>query len=150
MALALPAWLRDWASHEQGTLVLRDDPPAAWFLGDYFALLRGIGTPELMAVQMRHLSAVAAMPNVTIQIVPGCAHAGFMGGFTVTDKAAYAESVMRGQVFEDTQSVTALSLRYDALRGSAVSAPESTSLLRQAADLWSGARRLTAWGTGTA
>jgi hypothetical protein len=197
--MALPAWLRDWASHEQGTrilrdwcpsivtgllqtedyarevsamtpcvaedevnarvasrlarqqrVLLRDEPPAAWFLVDYFALLRQIGTPEVMAAQMRHLSALARLPYVTIQVVPGIAHAGLLGGFTVTDKAAYAESVMRGQVFEDEETRSALSLRFDTLRSSACSAPESIKLLRQAADLWSGVRRPTARRTGTA
>lgn len=198
--MALPAWLRDWASHEQSTRVLRDwcsgtltgllqteeyarevsaltpmvgedevsarvaarmarqqrvllrdeDPPAAWFLVDYFALLRGIGTPQVMAAQLRHLIAVAAMPHVTVQIVPGGGHAGLAGGFTVTDKAAYAELVIRGQVFEDAETINSLSVRFDTLRGSARSALESMSLMRQAADLWTGARRPTASRTGTA
>ena len=65
---------------------MHDDPPAAWFLVDYFALLRGVGTPETMASQMRYLTAVARLPHVTIQVVPGTAHAGMLGGFTVTDK----------------------------------------------------------------
>jgi hypothetical protein len=198
--MALPAWLRDWASHEQSTRILRDwcpsvvtgllqtedyardasgmtpmvtddevtarvaarmarqqrvllredNPPAAWFLVDYFALLRGIGTPEVMAGQMRHLIALAGLPHVTIQVIPGVGHAGLAGGFTVTDHAAYAESVIRGQVFEDDETVTAISLRFDTLRGSACSAPESMNLLRQAADLWSGASQPIAWKTGTA
>jgi hypothetical protein len=196
--MALPAWLRDWASHEQGTRILRDwcpsivtgllqtedyaqgvtetgpcitedevsarvaarmarqervlmhdDPPAAWFLVDYFALLRGVGTPETMASQMRHLTAVARLPHVTIQVIPGTAHAGMLGGFTVTDKAAYAESVVRGQVFEDGETVTALSLRFDTLRGSACSVRDSISLLEQAADLWTGVSRATARTRGT-
>ena len=134
----------------QQRVLLRDEPPAAWFLVDYFALLRQIGTPEVMAAQMRHLSALARLPYVTIQVVPGIAHAGLLGGFTVTDKAAYAESVMRGQVFEDEETRSALSLRFDTLRSSACSAPESIKLLRQAADLWSGVRRPTARRTGTA
>lgn len=198
--MALPAWLRDWASHEQSTHVLRDwcpgtltgllqtedyarevsaltpmvtedevgarvaarmarqqrvllrddAPPAAWFLIDYFALLRAIGTQQVMAAQLRHLAAVAGMPHVTVQVVPGCGHAGLAGGFTVTDHAAYAESVIRGQVFEDAETVSSLSVRFDTLRGSARSVPESMSLIRQAADLWTGAGRHTASRTGTA
>jgi transcriptional regulator with XRE-family HTH domain len=198
--LALPAWLRDWASHEQSTRILRDwcpsivtgllqtedyarevsattpvvaddevsarvaarmarqqrvlmredDPPATWFLLDYFALVRKVGTPEVMMTQMRHLAAVAGLPHVTIQVIPGGAHAGLLGGFTVTDHAAYAESVMRGQVFEDEQTVTDLSLRFDTLRGSACSAPHSISLIEQAADLWTGVSRATARRTATA
>jgi len=40
----------------QWRVLLRDEPPAAWFLVDYFALLRQIGTPQVMAGQMRHVS----------------------------------------------------------------------------------------------
>lgn len=198
--MALPTWLRDWASHEQSTRVLRDwcpsivtgllqtedyarctsattpmvgeeevsarvaarmarqqrvllhdeSPPVAWFLLDHFALLRQVGTPDVMVGQLRHLDAVARLPHVTIQVVPPVAHAGMLGGFTVTDKAAYAESVLRGQVFEDAETVTSLSVRFDTLRGSACSVPESIRLLRQAVDLWTGARRPTARRTGTA
>jgi hypothetical protein len=198
--MALPAWLRDWASHEQSTsdlcdwcpsivtgllqtedyarcvsattplvgvdevsarvaarmarqqrVLLRDDnPPVGWFLLDFFALLRLVGSEEVMAAQIRHLEAVASLPHVTIQVVPPKAHAGNLGGFTVTDKAAYAESVVRGQVFEDAETVSSLSLRFDTLRSSACSAPESIRVLRQAAELWNGARRPTARRTGTA
>jgi transcriptional regulator with XRE-family HTH domain len=111
--MALPAWLRDWTSHEQSArylrdwcpsivtgllqtedyardvsaptpmvtddevsarvaarmdrqqrVLMRDDPPAAWFLLDYFALVRAIGTPEVMAGQMLHLLAVSGLPHV--------------------------------------------------------------------------------------
>jgi hypothetical protein len=198
--LALPAWLRDWASHERSTRALRDwcpsivtgllqtedyarqvsattplvgddevsarvaarmarqqrvllredNPPVSWFLLDFFSLLRQVGSAEVMVAQLQHLQAVARLPHVTIQVVPPIAHAGNLGGFTVTDKAAYAESVVRGQVFEVDGTVADLSLRFDTLRGSACSAPESIRVLRQAADLWSGARRRTARRTETA
>jgi transcriptional regulator with XRE-family HTH domain len=197
--LALPAWLRDWTSHEQSTralrdwcpsivtgllqtedyargvietgpcitedevsarvaarmarqdrVLMRDDPPATWFLLDYFALLRGVGTPEVMAGQTRHLAAVARLPRVTIQVVPGTAHAGLLGGFTVTDKAAYAESVVRGQVFEVDGTIADLSMRFDTLRGSACSVRDSIALMEQAADLWTGVSRPTARTRATA
>lgn len=197
--IALPSWLRDWASHEQSTRILRDwcpsiftgqlqtedyarvihaaaprvtddevsarvaarmerqrrvllrddpPPPDAWFLVDYFALLRGIGSPEVMAAQLRHLIALADLPHVTIQVVPPAAHAGVVGGFAVADKAAYADSVVRGQVFEDEETVSLLSLRFDTLRGSACNAPQSMNLLRQAANLWIGASQATAGTVG--
>jgi hypothetical protein len=72
-----------------------------------------------MASRLRHLAAVAAMSHVTVQVVPGCGHVGLAGGFTVADKAAYAESVIGGQVFEDAETVSSLSVRFDTLRGSA-------------------------------
>ena len=55
----------------QQRVLLRDDPPRASFVVDEFALYRLVGSPEVMAVQMRCLAEVAKMPNVTIQILPG-------------------------------------------------------------------------------
>ena len=54
----------------QQRVLMRDDPPDAWFLVDEMSLYRRVGTAGAMAAQMRHLSAVAAMPNVTVQVLP--------------------------------------------------------------------------------
>ena len=35
----------------------------AWFIVDELALLRRVGSPEIMATQLAHLAEVAAMPN---------------------------------------------------------------------------------------
>ncbi|HEX7165157.1 MAG TPA: Scr1 family TA system antitoxin-like transcriptional regulator [Trebonia sp.] len=67
-------------ARQQRVLLREDNPPATWFLLDYFALLRGIGSPEVIATQMRHLIALAGLPHVTIQVVPGAAHAGLLAG----------------------------------------------------------------------
>jgi Domain of unknown function (DUF5753) len=123
-----------WSLHEFGQQIVYH--PAA--------LLRGIGSPEIMAGQMRHLRAVATMPRITVQVVPAVAHAGLLGGVAVTDKAAYAESVVRGQVFEDDETISALSVRFDTLRGSACSVSDSISLMEQAEGLWTGVSRATA------
>lgn len=76
-----------------------------------------------LAAQLRRLTALSSLPHVTIQVVPATAHAGLAGGFTVTDHGSYAESVMRGQVFETDEAVTVLSLRFDTLRRSAGNVP---------------------------
>jgi uncharacterized protein DUF5753 len=125
-------------------------PPTAWFLLDFFALLRGVGTPAVMVAQMRHLTAIARLPHATVQVIPATAHAGLLGGFTVTDKTAYAESVVRGQVFEVDGTVAGLSLRFDTLRASACSARDSIALMERAADLWTGVSRATARTRATA
>jgi Domain of unknown function (DUF5753) len=61
-------------ARQQRVLLRDDDPPAAWFLLDHFALLRQVGTPDVMAAQLRHLDAVARLPHVTIQVVPPAVH----------------------------------------------------------------------------
>jgi hypothetical protein len=87
----------------------------------------------VMAAQLRHLLAVSELPNVTIQVVPECVHAGLLGGFTVADGAAYAESVVSGQVFADAETVSTLARRFDTIRGEAMRVSESAALLREMA-----------------
>ena len=82
-------------------ILTRDDPPAAWFLVDEAALRRRISSPEIMAAQLAHLGGVARLPNITIQVVPSTAHAGLLGGFALAERAAYVETAVAGQVFED-------------------------------------------------
>jgi hypothetical protein len=43
------------------------------------ALYRQVGSPAVMADQMRHLLAVAARPQVTITVMPAIAHAATAG-----------------------------------------------------------------------
>ena len=68
---------------------------------------------------MAHLAAVARLPNVTIQVVPAIAHAGLLGGFSLTERAAYVETAVAGQVFEDAEIIAepAHPLRYAQERG---------------------------------
>jgi hypothetical protein len=73
-----------------------------WFLVDEAALRRCVGSPEIMAAQLAHLSGVARLPNVTIQVVPNTEHADLLGGFAIAERAAYVETAVAGQVFEDS------------------------------------------------
>ena len=57
-----------------------------------------------MAAQLAHLAGTARLPNVTIQVVPNIEHAGLLGGFALTERAAYVETAVAGQVFEDTDN----------------------------------------------
>jgi uncharacterized protein DUF5753 len=45
-----------------------------WFVVDALSLCRLVGSTATMAGQMRRLGEVAALPNVTIQILPAVAH----------------------------------------------------------------------------
>jgi Domain of unknown function (DUF5753) len=62
---------------------------------------------------------VARLPNVTIQVVPSVAHAGLLGGFAVAERAAYVETAVAGQVFEDADIIAGLLTRFDTLRNEA-------------------------------
>ena len=119
----------------QATLT-RDNPPTAWFLLDEAALRRCVGSAEVMAEQMAQLLAVAGLPNVTIQVVPAIAHAGLVGGFALTESAAYVETAVAGQVFEDPEITASLLTRFDTLRNEALRASESLAFIEQMGEEW--------------
>jgi transcriptional regulator with XRE-family HTH domain len=117
-------------------ILARDDPPAAWFLVDEAALRRCVGSPEVMAAQLTHLGGVARLPNVTIQVVPSIAHAGLLGGFAVAERAAYVETAVAGQVFEDADIIAGLVTRFDTLRNEAFRGSESLALIERMCEQW--------------
>jgi transcriptional regulator with XRE-family HTH domain len=77
-------------------ILTRDGPPTVWFLVDEAALRRCTGSPQVMATQLAHLTGIARLPKVTIQVVPNIAHAGLLGGFAVAPRAAYVETAVAG------------------------------------------------------
>ena len=130
---------------ERQVILTRDDPPTAWFLVDEAALRRRIGPPEVMATQLAHLVGVARLPNVTIQVVPSTGHAGLLGGFALTERAAYVETAVAGQVFEDAEIIAGLLTRFDTLRSEAFRGSESLTLIERMCKKWkaTGARAVT-------
>jgi transcriptional regulator with XRE-family HTH domain len=123
-------------------ILTREDPapPVAWFLVDEAALRRCTGTPEIMAAQLDRLVVVAGLPTVTIQVVPDVAHAALTGGFAIAEAAggvaAYIETALTGQVFEDAEAVRELATRFDALRTEALRGTESLHLIEEMAGQW--------------
>ena len=115
-------------------------PPMAWFMVDEAALRRRVGSALIMADQLERLLTLAELPNVTIQVVPNIEHAALTGGFSIAEKAkgsaAYIETALGGQVFEDPQSVRTLSTRFDALRTEALRGTESLRLIEELATEW--------------
>lgn len=130
---------------ERQAILARDEPPTAWFLVDEAALRRHIGPPEVMAAQLAHLAGVARLPNVTIQVVPATAHAGLLGGFALTERAAYVETAVAGQVFEDAEIIAELLIRFDTLRSEAFRGSESLTLIERMCEEWkaTGAKAVT-------
>jgi hypothetical protein len=137
------AWLA--ARMKRQAILTREDPPAAWFLVDEAALRRCVGSPQVMAAQMAHVVAVARLPNVTVQVVPAIAHAGLLGGFSLTGRAAYVETAVAGQVFEDAEIIAGLLTRFDTLRNEALRASESLAFTERMYEEWkaTGARAAT-------
>jgi transcriptional regulator with XRE-family HTH domain len=108
-----------------------------WFVIDQAALgYRCIGSPEIMAAQMLHLRAVAALPHVTVQVIPAVAHPANASGFVVADDIAWCEHVAGGYVFTGGETVTLLARLFDSLRAESYRASESAALIEKAGALW--------------
>ena len=117
-------------------ILIREDPPAAWFLVDEAALRRCVGSAGIMAGQLAHLLGVTRLPNVTIQVVPDIEHAGLLGGFAIAEHAAYVETAVAGQVFEDAEIIAGLLTRFDTLRNEALRGSESLALIERMCERW--------------
>jgi hypothetical protein len=135
----------------QRRVLLRDDPPTASYVIDHAALYRCVGSPEIMAEQMSHLSHVASRPHVTMQVLPAVACPATQGGFLLADDAAFAETVVGGYVYVAEETVTSLARLFDTLRAESYRASESAAIFRKAGEIWTGESPLTAGPTeGTA
>jgi transcriptional regulator with XRE-family HTH domain len=66
-------------------LLTEPDAPELWAVVDDAALRRPIGGPRVMRDQLRHLLKIAALPNVTLQVIPFGAggHAAAGGPFSI-------------------------------------------------------------------
>ena len=122
----------------QQRVLMRDDPPQARFIVDELSLYRQVGTAEAMAAQLRHLSEAAAMPNITVQVLPAIAHPVNASGFLMADAAAWVEHAAGGFVYTEPEIVSGLALRFDTLRGECYRVSESAALLKRLEGLWTG------------
>jgi hypothetical protein len=66
-------------------LLTQDDPVEFHCVLDESALRRTVGGPEVMGHQLGHLLTVAALPNVTLQVLPFAVgqHPGMEGSFVL-------------------------------------------------------------------
>jgi hypothetical protein len=120
----------------QQRALFRPDPPSVWFVVDEMALYRRVGSPQVMAAQLRHLAEVAALPNVTLTVMPAVIHPANESGFVIADIAAYAEHVAGGYVFTQQETVTSLATRFDPLRAESYRASESRALIERVTGIW--------------
>jgi transcriptional regulator with XRE-family HTH domain len=67
------------------SLLTRENPPRIWSIMDEAVLRRPVGGQAVMRAQLRRLAEVAAMPQVTLQVVPFArgGHAAAGGSFTI-------------------------------------------------------------------
>lgn len=121
---------------ERQLLLTREKPPRLWATLDERALRSGIGGPDAMCGQVKHLLEVSERPNIMIQVATQTegAYAGLEGdlvllSFENEPDVAYTEAAGRGQVVEDPAGVSDFHVRYDLIRGHARTVKESRNLL---------------------
>ena len=64
------------------------------------------------------------------------AYYGLLGGFAVAENAAYVETAVAGQVFEDAEVIADLLTRFDTLRNEAFLGSESLTLIERMCEEW--------------
>lgn len=102
------------------------------------ALHRNMLPDEQMSQQVTHLAAVAAWPNVSVQVLPlhAGAHVGMHGPFTVLRFAdpthadvAFRDDPLGGHLIDDPRDVPELTRLFSELQTQALPAKESARLL---------------------
>ncbi len=120
----------------QRRVLLRDEPPAAWFVIDQLSLYRCVGSEAVMAAQMDHVAQIAHRPNITVQVLPAVEHPAGASGFIVADGAAYAESVAAGQVYSDEQTVSSLMRLFNSIHSECYRASDSRAMILEVGEIW--------------
>jgi hypothetical protein len=92
----------------------------------------------VMTAQMRHLTAIAAMPNVTLQVLPAVAHPANASELIAMDGAVYAEHVVGGYVFTDDQTVSYVNRLFSTILSECYRASESLAMIVEVGEIWTG------------
>ncbi len=122
----------------QRRVLMREKPPLSFFVIDELSLLREVGSPEIMAAQMRSLVDIARRPHVTMQVLPASAHPANASELIVTDEAAYAEHVVGGFVYTDQETVSSLLHLFTTIHSESYRASDSLRMFERMAETWTG------------
>lgn len=132
-----------WRMRRQDVLS-RDEPAPLQLITvlDEAALRRVIGGPETMREQLDHLIASAAMPNVTLHVMPDAigAHAGLTGPLTIFQfdtgmrPVAYVESQAGNLYMERDDDLRRCQHTMTQILADAPTPDQSLALIRQVAE----------------
>lgn len=121
----------------QKRVLFRDNPPLTTILVDEVVFYRFTGSAEIMTVQLDHMLTVAALPHVTLQVLPLVAHCANASGLILADQsAAYAEHLAAGFTYTDRPTVTEMTARFNAIRGECYRVSETLTLVERLRDVW--------------
>ena len=120
----------------------REDAPQFSFVLDEPVIQRLVGSPSVMRRQLRRLSSVAELPNVTIEIVPLSVglHPGTNGPFEIIQLADASDEYVvyregaRNEISDDPKETQRYLERFKRIKEVSLGPADSTSLLRKTAD----------------
>ncbi|MDT0305001.1 helix-turn-helix domain-containing protein [Streptomonospora wellingtoniae] len=116
----------------------RVDPPTCWVILDEAALRRTIGSRDVMRVQLRHLTHMAARHNVNIYVLPysAGAHPATVGSFVIMDfpnpletSIGYVETPTSSVYAEEADEVAELNSIFGGAQGSSLSPAQSLEFI---------------------
>ncbi|MEU8073928.1 helix-turn-helix transcriptional regulator [Catellatospora citrea] len=117
-------------------LLKQEKPPEFWTVLDEAVLHRTVGSPQVMAEQLRALAAANELPHITVQIIPFAhgGHEAMAGAFRILrfpdrrdPDTVYLEGFAGDIYLDDASEVTRCSLVFDHLSAAALS-PRLSSL----------------------
>ena len=123
--------------HRQERLT-SENAPEYWVVLDEAVVRRQVGGPSVMAEQLGHLTEVARLPNVTLQVLPFTSgeHAGMDGEFTILHyressdpDVAYIENTGNDVYLENPEVTRRYNKIFDHLRAAAQNPGESIRTL---------------------
>jgi transcriptional regulator with XRE-family HTH domain len=124
-------------------LLTDTQPPEYWAILDEAVLRRVVGGPAVMREQLRRLLDVAALPHVTLQVLPfgAGAHAGMEGPFMILGfpepadpDVVYVENTISGSYLEEPSEVYRYTLMFDHLRATALKPADTLLMVGEVAD----------------
>lgn len=121
------------------TVLTRDHGPTIRFLVDETVIRRVAGSPETMTSQLRHIAYIAALPNVSVRVIPldaGLYQGIQTGSFIILDfpeseePVVYVETASQGAMYlEQPAQVAQYREVYADIEQSALSAAKTRALL---------------------
>lgn len=130
---------------ERQKILRRPVPPMLWVVLDESVLHRPVGSPDVMAHQLRYLLETGQSRWISIQILPYAAYStvGLLGGFMIADMPKGSASVVYidSQSTEDRVSdrfseVRGLAFRHDVIRADALPRRKSLSMIKEMMQTW--------------
>jgi|SRR5215218_7643876 transcriptional regulator with XRE-family HTH domain len=121
-------------------LLTGETAPQYWVVLDEAVVRRPVGGPAVMGAQLEYLAQMAALPSVTLQVLPfsAGAHAGMDGEFTIFGYRApedpdvvYIENTGGDAYIEDADVTRRYNRIFDHLRAAALDPAESVRTLAE-------------------